>query len=288
MIWTLRLVVLPLAYAFTLATSLPAIAAPTEATFQSPRSSQFPAVTNSQYATQWVTQPSRRRLTRRFSLELELGPVWQTRNEVAVPGNGGTRINLDDITGAGPFPYSRINFDWRISRRHRLRALIAPLQIQETGTLAEPVSFNGVNFAAGVPTEATYKFNSYRIGYRYLLACGNKWSVFIGATAKIRDAKIELRQGGTMSRKTDLGFVPLLHIDAEWRFRPGWRLTADLDGAAAPQGRAFDFALKIHRDISSRWSVGLGYRTIEGGADNDRVYTFAWLHQALVSVSYRF
>ena len=71
-------------------------------------------------------------------------------------------------------------------------------------------------------------------------------------------------------------------------FRPGWRFVADLDGAAAPQGRAFDLALKVHRDISERWSVGVGYRTLEGGADNDTVYTFAWIHQALVSLSYRF
>ncbi|MDF1699753.1 MAG: hypothetical protein P1V36_01145 [Planctomycetota bacterium] len=214
--------------------------------------------------------------------------MWQTRNDVAVPGNTGTRFALDDVTGAGPFAGGRITFDWRVSGRHNIRALIAPLEINETGVLAEPVSFAGETYAAGVATKATYKFNSYRIGYRYELFCKPCWSVFVGATLKVRDANIELRQGATTSRKTDLGIVPLLHVDAEWRFRPGWRLVADVDAAAAPQGRAIDFALKVHRDFSSRWSVGVGYRTIEGGADNDKVYTFAWLHQALVSVSYRF
>ena len=236
----------------------------------------------------WDAQRNRKRFRRRFSLELELGPVWQTRNDVAIPGNTGTRFALDDVTGAGPFPYGRITFDWRVSGRHNVRALIAPLEISETGVLSDPVSFAGQTYAAGVPTQATYKFNSYRLGYRYQLICKPCWSVFVGAMIKVRDANIELRQGATTSRKTDLGIVPLLHIDAEWRFRPGWRLVGDLDGAAAPQGRAFDFALKVHRDFSERWSVGVGYRTIEGGADNDKVYTFAWLHQAILSVSYRF
>jgi hypothetical protein len=80
----------------------------------------------------------------------------------------------------------------------------------------------------------------------------------------------------------------LLHLEAHYRFAPRWRLSADLDGLAAPQGRAFDFALKVHYDLSRRWTVGLGYRTIEGGADNDEVYTFAWLHQAVVSLGFRF
>jgi hypothetical protein len=229
-----------------------------------------------------------RRLEWRFALELEAGPVWQTRNDARIPGDTGTRFAIDDVTGAGPFPWGRVTFDASLSHRHRIRVLAAPLTIEETGTLATPVLFRGTTFGAGAATRATFKFNSYRLGYRYLLASGSRWSVFVGATVKVRDAKIELRQGGTVARKTDLGFVPLLHVDATYCLAPGWRLVADLDGLAAPQGRAFDFALKLQRDLGPRWSVAVGYRTLEGGADNDEVYTFTWLHQALVSVTFRF
>ena len=236
----------------------------------------------------WRTVGTQRLQRRRFSLELELGPVWQSRNEAAVPGDTGTRFDIDSITGSGPFPYGRITFDWKIRGRHSVRALIAPLEIEETGVLNQDVSFNGQTFTAGAQTKATYKFNSYRVGYRYRLWCGRCWELNVGGTIKIRDAEIGLQQGGVSTRKTDLGVVPLLHVDFEWRFHPGWRLVADVDGLGAPQGRAIDFALKVHRDLSERWSIGAGYRTIEGGADNDTIYTFAWLHQALVSVSYRF
>jgi len=34
--------------------------------------------------------------------------------------------------------------------------------------------------------------------------------------------------------------------------------------------------------------VAAGYRTVEGGADVDEVYNFAWLHYAVLSVSYGF
>ena len=63
---------------------------------------------------------------------------------------------------------------------------------------------------------------------------------------------------------------------------------AELDGLASSRGRAFDFTLRGHYDLSDQWSVGPGYRTIEGGADNDEVYNFAWLHSIVAAVAFRF
>lgn len=236
----------------------------------------------------WQCGPDRERLHRRWRVELEAGPVWQTKNEAAVPGDVGTRFDLDDVTGSGPFPYGRVTVDYQINQRHAIRAMIAPLEIEETGTLGQPVNFRGRTFAAGVPTRATYKFNSYRLTYRYLLGCGCDWWFHIGATAKIRDAEISLEQGGVRESKHDLGFVPLLHLAYEKRLAPRWRFLADVDVAAASQGRAIDFTAKLYYDLDDRWSLGAGYRTIEGGADNDTVYTFSWFHQAVLSVVFRF
>ena len=49
-----------------------------------------------------------------------------------------------------------------------------------------------------------------------------------------------------------------------------------------------DVALKVRYDFTPHWHASLGYRTLEGGADNDEVYTFAWLHYALAEVGYQF
>lgn len=224
----------------------------------------------------------------RWRLEVEGAAVWQTRNDVAIPGDTGTRFALDDLTGSGPFPGGRVTLDWQFARRHRIRAMVAPLQFSGTGTLDAPVRFAGTTYAPGVPTKGTYRFNSYRLGYHYTLFCRPRWDLRVGVVAKIRDAKIELSQGARSSRDTDLGFVPLLHVDATYRITPRWWVTADVDGLGAPQGRAIDFALKLHVQLDRRWDLALGYRTIEGGADNDDVYTFTWLHQAVVSVGVRF
>ena len=229
-----------------------------------------------------------RRRSRPWTLALEGGPVWLARNDAALPGDVGTRFGLDEVTGSGPFAWSRITVTVPWGARHEVRVLFAPLDIQETGTLDRDVRFRGRTFAAGVPTRATYRFDSWRATYRYLLACGRDWSLKVGGTLKVRDAEIALEQGGVRERKLDLGLVPLVHLAFEKRLARRWRLRAELDGLAAPQGRAFDGALTLLHDATDRWSIGLGYRTLEGGADNDDVYTFAWLHQVFLTIEARF
>ena len=52
--------------------------------------------------------------------------------------------------------------------------------------------------------------------------------------------------------------------------------------------RAVDLALKVGYDFNDHWGITAGYRTVEGGADVDEVYNFAWLHYAVVSVGLAF
>jgi hypothetical protein len=226
--------------------------------------------------------------TPRFIVELEGGPVWQSYNDVEVPNDGtATRFALDELAGNGPWPAGRLYLTWNLSERHGLRALAAPFSLTETGVSAEPIRFAGADYAAGEPVKATYTFNSYRLTYRYRVLGGDRSAAWIGFTAKIRDATIALEQGPTSSRKDDVGFVPLLHLAGDWYFAAAWRLRFDADALAGGPGRAIDAALKLGYDIGRNWTVSAGYRTLEGGADVEEVYAFAWLHYLVGSVSYR-
>lgn len=224
----------------------------------------------------------------RLIVELEGGPAWQSRNDAQVPNDEtGTRFALDGLTGSGPFAAFRVTAEGRFGGRHGLRLLFAPLSLSGTGEPAQPVSFQGVSFAAGVPTEASYRFDSYRLTYRYRLADRKAWRVDLGLTLKLRDAEIGLSQEDAASSYSNTGLVPLLHVAAAWKPSGRWSLLLDADGAAAAPGRAFDVALKLAYDLSPHWSVEIGYRTLEGGADVDDVYTFAWFHYGVLSAAYR-
>jgi len=223
-----------------------------------------------------------------FVVEVEGGVASFARNDVAVPGDTGTRFALDELTGAGPFPVGRLSLLWRSGERHEWRVLYAPLSVSGTDTLSQPVSFAGTDFSAGLPTEGSYRFDSYRLTYRYMVHDGERWDWRVGLTGNVRDAAIELEQDGTSASKTDTGFVPLLHFAGDYALAEAWRLSLDVDGAWAPQGRALDAALKAYWRFSERAELGLGYRTIEGGADNDEVYTFAWVNEAVLSLRFAF
>jgi opacity protein-like surface antigen len=223
----------------------------------------------------------------RWSIGVETGAVWQAKNDVQIPGDTGTRFALDDVTGDGPFPFLRLEATYRLTDKQELRGLIAPLSISEDGTLASAVNFNGQTFAPGAAS-AKYQFNSYRLTWRYTVLESPQWTWKLGVTAKVRDATIELRQGGVQSSDSNTGLVPLFNAYGEYRFADRWRAIFDFDGLVGPNGRAFDIGLKVGYDLTRNLSLEGGYRMLEGGVDNDDVYNFARFNYAVVGVRYRF
>ena len=225
---------------------------------------------------------------KRFSLELEGGPVWQSMNDVRIPGDSGTEFSFKDLTGSGPYAAGRFSLGWNIRERHSLRLVAAPLRVTGSGTFDQPVSFAGTTFAAGTSTEGKYKFDTYRLTYRYLFLNKNAWRLSAGGALLLRDAKIELEQNGLKASDSNVGVVPLLSFAADWMFADQWAARFDFEGLAGGPGRAFDVALKLQYDITDSWYAAAGYRLLEGGADNDTVYNFAWFNFAVLSIGYRF
>jgi hypothetical protein len=223
----------------------------------------------------------------RFGIGLEFGAVGFSKNDVRIPGNTGTKFDMTDLTGSGPDAFARLEGYWNINDRHGLRLVLAPLEVSGSGELREDTDFAGETFPAGA-TEGIYKFNAYKLTWRYTFRDRDAWRWRIGFTGVIRDANIELRQSALQANDDDLGFVPALHVSGEYRFDDRWLFVLDVDGLAGGPGRLFDVALKLEYDLTEHWRIGAGYRTLEGGADTDDVYTFAWLHYGLLDISYRF
>jgi hypothetical protein len=222
------------------------------------------------------------------ALTVELGAAWQLRNTAQVsnePPN--TRFKIDDLTGDGPYPAGRVVLDWPLNEKHHLRFLIAPLEIDESGTTSQPIVFQNTTFAPG-PIDVKYRFDSYRASYRYVFYERERWTWSGGGTLNIRDAEIRLQQGTLTRVRKNTGVVPLLALEGQWRFAPGWYGLLDFEGLAAPQGRAIDVALKLGYDVTPNISVAGGYRILDGGADNDDLYTFARFDSAVLGLTWSF
>ncbi len=227
-----------------------------------------------------------------YFLNLEGNAIWQSRNEFGIPGDTGTRIDLANVA-KGPVGGYRIYIGKKWSGHHELRALFAPLSLKTTWLATEEIVFQNQNFVADSAVEAFYKFNSYRLGYTYFFDALGSWTFGLGFTAKIRDAEIRLSQGTVSESKKNVGFVPLLRAEALYTASENNRIRMDLEGLAAPQGRAFDLSLKWEHFLTY-FGAGhslygfLGYRTVEGGADNSVVFNFAWFHALSAGLSAEF
>jgi hypothetical protein len=222
-----------------------------------------------------------------IELDFEAGGAAASVNVVRIPGAGGTRFSLVDDLETSAAPVFRLRVGYRIAERHFITALYAPLQLEASGELPSEVEFQGRTFAAGEPVFATYRFDSYRLTYRFSFVRNEELELAAGVTGKIRDAELAL-YGAEQASKTNTGFVPLLNLHAEYRpggGRLGFML--DADALAAPQGRAEDITLAVLWDVSDAITLRAGYRMVEGGADNDEVYNFAWLHYGVAGVSVR-
>ncbi len=221
-------------------------------------------------------------------VDMETGAVFSGYNDVRIPGRGGTLFSLSEELTADPAFYYRLRLFYDFNPRHHLGVLLAPLTIQSSGTLDRDLRFEGETFPASVPLEATYRFNSYRLVYRYDFLRREKIEFGIGATAKVRDAKIAVKGTGIESDKTNVGLVPLVHFRLLWKLDKTFSFLLDGDALAAPQGRAEDVLAALRMRVSDRLDLKLGYRILEGGADNDEVYTFALIHYASIGAFIHF
>jgi hypothetical protein len=223
-----------------------------------------------------------------WSVDVESGVAFNGYNDVRIPGNTGTDLSLSEELTAERSIFVRTRFSIDLGERHHLSFLVAPLSFEASGTVDRDVDFNGVRFLRGMPLSSKYRFDSYRVTYRYTLLNEEKLRAGIGITSKIRDASIRIDNGVNSSEKANTGFVPLINFAIDWRLGSQLGLIMEGDALAAPQGRAEDVLLAFYTAPTDKLRLRLGYRVLEGGADNDEVYTFALVHYLSVGATWSF
>lgn len=221
-------------------------------------------------------------------LDLETGIVFSGYNDVRIPGDQGTLFSLSKELDASPGMFFRARIGYTIKSRHNISVLYAPLSLKSEGSIPRDLLFEGEVFPANSLLKGIYKFNSYRLTYRYDIVKREKLEFGLGLTAKIRDAKISLESGELYSEKTNVGFVPIVNFMLALKATEKLSFLLDGDALAAPQGRAEDILVALRYQVSSHLGLRAGYRILEGGADNDEVYNFALINYASAGLNFSF
>lgn len=221
-------------------------------------------------------------------IDLETGPVFSGYNDVRIPRDTGTEFSLSkDLKTDSKF-FFRLKLGYQWGSKHTFSVLIAPLSLNASGRVNKSIIFYEEEFSADSPLAAVYRFNSYRLTYRYDLVRKENFKFGLGFTAKIRDAAISVEGNNTKSEKTNVGFVPLINFRLEWLFNEKLSLLLEGDALAASQGRAEDILLAFQVHLNANLALKAGYRILEGGANVEEVYNFALIHFLTAGITYRF
>lgn len=222
------------------------------------------------------------------SLDIEGGAVYSGYNDIRIPGTTGTFFSLVEDLETDPSAFFRVRISYTMGNAHTFSLLAAPLRLGAEGSFPTTLLFDGEAFPADTPLKARYRFDSYRFTYRYQVHRSSSVRAGFGFTGKIRDAAVRIEGGGRKAEKTNTGFVPLLNFSCAWMVRPHYVLLFEGDALAAPQGRAEDVLLALLYEVKRYLTLKIGYRLLEGGADNDEVYSFALLHYAVLGAVFTF
>ncbi|MBN1150624.1 hypothetical protein JXA84_05320 [candidate division WOR-3 bacterium] len=213
-------------------------------------------------------------LLSQYEIDFEAGMAFTGYNDVRIPGNSGTLFSLQDDLSPDATFFTRLRFSRQLGERHFISLLFAPLRIKAVGAPNRDILYEGEVFERGVPLTGNYRFDSYRITYRYEFYDNGRFSAGAGLTGKIRDAEIRLTDGAKEASKKNTGFVPLVNFRLDFSLGRQVDLVMDGDALAAPQGRAEDIFFGVLYSPADDLGFKAGYRVLEGGADNDEVYNF--------------
>ncbi|TYB31758.1 MAG: hypothetical protein FXF47_02490 [Candidatus Mcinerneyibacterium aminivorans] len=218
-----------------------------------------------------------------WKMEVELSKVYGGYSDIRIPNKEGDLISLtDDLDMESIYSY-RLMFSKTLGNKHTLLLTYAPFKIESHGKLPRDIYYNDSLFVKDEMINSVYVFNSYRLTYRYKIYSTEKIDFGLGVTAKIREAFISLDEvnTGTYSKKSNVGFVPIINFNFNYKFSNDFYLNFSGDALVSPYGRAEDIFSGLYYNINKNFQLKAGYRFLEGGSDVEEVYSFSYFHYLL-------
>jgi len=226
-----------------------------------------------------------------LTITVESGLVLTQYNDVRAPNGDNAQGSLfslaDDFQDIQTPLFFRAEVKYLINSKHTVEISAVPLTVESKGFDGSSLIFENETFEES-DINGNYQFNTYRLSYRYRIVNRPKFLLDLGASVLVRDAAITISQNDTKISNTDLGFVPLFSIYTEYIINKNFQAILKGDALVGPVGRAEDFFLGLQYSPSKNIDLKIGYRLIEGGADVEQVYNFAFFHFASIGLAFTF
>lgn len=213
---------------------------------------------------------------------VEIGRIKTSSNRFQIPNDKANEVRIPDDEYQNS---QRLKGVFDLKNDRFLYFLYAPFESEYDFKSGNSFKFNNSNFSANSDTSVSYRFSSYRVGYFKKFKQGKKLNYWLGGVLKIRDAKIEVRQGAKKDAYRNFGLVPLIGLGVEYFIGDKISLFSHIDSLGFDQGYAYDANAEIRYYVNKKNSFGMGYRTFGGGVDNDELLNFARFESFYVNYS---
>ena len=214
------------------------------------------------------------------SLKIDHLSTDTSYNYFSLPNDNETnRVDLNKLEGQTAF---RLFFE-KEYQSWSWTLLYAPLTIEYNLTPTKSFLFNNTNFSANQSSTISYKFNSYRAGYRRISRT-SFGRFYYGGLLKIRDAKICVSQTSTTDCYDNVGPVPLLNLGADYSGELVF-LNFNIDGLFSSKGSAYDANIEFGFKLKY-FNLGVGVRVLGGGADNETLVNFAQFRSTYINITF--
>jgi len=222
----------------------------------------------------------------RFMLQLG-GFLLSTDTRVRVDGSAGipgTEFNWEGDTGTDDVDRFRVDALWRITPKHRLRAMYFDSDRDGEQGFEEDIVFQGETFPVGALVKSRYKFSILQVAYEYAFRRRENYELAASIGVHRVDMNLRLQAAVSVdgeplagdvldeSASTD-GPLPVIGLHGIWRVADKWYLDGHAQFFALKfdeyDGRLVDAQASVIWQAFRNVGIGLGYNYFDARVDVD-------------------
>lgn len=219
----------------------------------------------------------------------EFGGAWMNKNDIAAPKHSGDVLDFN-VVGATADPTSsvRSGFEFFFDKHNELFIQFSPYELRAVGTLNVPTNFNGSSYNTTDETFMAYRWNEYRVRWRYKLIDNRDFVFKLGAGLSISDNQVELSTVSQTELVSTLSALPIGHIHAGMNIGDRSELYVEVDGGGAGDEYIIDTTLQYRYKFNKHWDIGGGYRYQSVRIDTSDMYNHYNAENIVMNLGYSF
>lgn len=210
----------------------------------------------------------------RYNVELAYG-LWNPSPDLQVSGESlgipGTTIDLVNDLGIAKKKFGEFRLVLRPAKKHKFRIGYTPIKYSVDDTiLHRTITFNGQNFAVGLPINAEANWKVWRLGYEYDFVSRDRGFVGAIVEAKYTKADFDLASPATTEFASAKAPIPALGIIGRGYLARNVSLTGEFTlfrllnrDTDSYKGSYYDFDFYGTLNFTNNVGVQAGYRSLD-------------------------